>query len=61
MDATEQRYLTSAVDTPEGRRPESWAESSAYVRAFGSDQYQGTAAVQQQERDRQVEVTRVIS
>ncbi|MBS3182368.1 hypothetical protein [Leucobacter manosquensis] len=61
MDATEQRYLTSAMDTPEGRRPESWAESSAHVRAFGADQYQGNAVVQQRERDRQVEVTRVIS
>jgi len=60
MDATEHRYLTSAVETPEGRRPESWAESSAYVRAFGTDQYQSIAAVQQQERERQMEATRVI-
>lgn len=61
MDATEHRYLTSAVETPEGRRPETWQESSAYVRAFGTDQHHSIAAVQQQERERQMESTRMYS
>ncbi len=38
MGATEYRYLESALLTPEGRRPETWQESAAYVRAYGTDQ-----------------------
>ncbi|MFD5600799.1 hypothetical protein ACFWHR_12185 [Leucobacter sp. NPDC058333] len=61
MGPVEQRYVTSALETPEGRRPESWEESTAHVRAFGSDQYQSVTAVHQQERDRQLEATRAYS
>lgn len=60
MGPVEQRYVTSAIETP-GGGPESWAESSAYVRAFGVGGYTSVSQLQQQERERQVEATHVIA
>lgn len=37
MDPVSQRFLSSALDTPEGTRPESLAQSAAWVRANGLD------------------------
>ncbi|WP_244887477.1 hypothetical protein [Leucobacter chromiiresistens] len=62
MDAVEHRYVSSAVETPEGRRPETWAESSAYVRAFGTDGYTAPSAQQRQQQDQQqMEAARAVS
>lgn len=54
VGATEHRYLLSAIETPEGRRPETWAEPSAYVRAYGVDRYEGAREMQRMERDREL-------
>ncbi|SDQ33313.1 hypothetical protein [Leucobacter chromiiresistens] len=63
MNAVEHRYVSSAVETPEGRRPETWAESSAYVRAFSPDGYTGPSAQQRQQHDhqQQMEAARAVS
>lgn len=55
LGATEHRYLTSALETPEGQRPDTWAEADAYVRAFGFDRYSTVCKVQQLEQDHQMQ------
>ncbi len=61
MDPVEQRYVTSALETPEGRRPETWAESTAYVRAFGVDGYTGPSTQQRQQQVQQQETARAVA
>lgn len=51
MPAAEYQYLVSALETPEGQRPQTWAEASAYAKAWGVDRYESVRHTQQIERD----------
>lgn len=54
MPAAEYRYLVSALETPEGQRPQTWAEAEAYARAWGADRYDSVRHTQQIEQDREL-------
>lgn len=52
MAAAEYRYLSSALEQAGSRGPETWAQSQAWVRAFGVDQYASTQTMHRIEQER---------